>query len=558
MSRLGPIHLSATAVEAEAPTFLEFDGLEAGTDDKARREIGGLAVPYGEKIERPNVFLGTRFLEFAPGAAEWRETAQVFYGHDHLDRGLPIGRVLSAEDSEAGSRISARLSETAKGNEVYTLVQDDVLNRFSIGFYTLAYEVLDADDPERATLRVTKADVFEVSVVPDPAYSTAVLDTVLSNNRKEHKAMPCEKCGKVHAQGVTECQATTFATADDVRSLTGAIETLERQVATLGQAGDEPDGLSAPGETYGEFLQMVARGETEALEFLAQVQTLAATTADLGGLIKDGWVGDRYRAITERRRILNLFSRSPLPATGMSVEFGSVRPTSDTTQVGKQAAEGDTLSYGKIAFGVETAPVETFGGWSDMSRQTIERSGVAVVERFFDALLNKYAQTTEAAVRAELHDAANAHTLAGTGVHDLATADGWIDYVIDAATFLDQGGLPIQFLVVAPDVFKSLAKMRDGANADSPRLLDRNNGTINVPGLSGSVFSIPVEISPTAPAGFVRAGHSSAIRSFEAGGAPFRLQDDDITNLTKAMSIYGYMAVAVEDTQALVAPDATA
>ena len=547
---LGPIHLSATAVEAEAPTFLEFDGLEAGTDDKARREIGGLAVPYGEKIERPNMFLGTRFLEFAPGAAKWRDTAQVFYGHDHLDRGLPIGRVLSAEDSEGGSRVTARLSETAKGNEVYTLVQDDVLNRFSIGFYTLAYEVLDADTAD-ATLRVTEADVFEVSVVPDPAYSTAVLDTVLSNNRKDG-AMPCDKCGKIHAQGVAECQVTTFASADDVRSLTGAIETLERQVATLGQGGTgEPDGLQAPGESYGEFLQMVARGESEALEFLA------AVSADLGGLVKDGWVGDRYRAITERRRILNLFSSSPLPASGMNVEFGQVRPTSDTTAVDEQVAEGDTLAYGKIAFDTDTAPVKTYGGWSDMSRQTIERSSVAVVEKFFDALLNKYAKTTEAAVRAALHNAANSATLAGTGTHDLTTADGWIDYVIDSATFLDERGLPVEFLVTAPDVFKDLAKLRDGANADSPRLLDRTNGTINIPGLTGSLFTIPVVISPTAPAGFVRAGHASAIRSFEAGGAPFRLQDDDITNLTKAMSIYGYMAVAVEDTEALVAPDVT-
>ena len=62
---------------------------------------------------------------------------------------------------------------------------------------------------------------------------------------------------------------------------------------------------------------------------------------------------------------------------------------------------------------------------------------------------------------------------------------------------------------------------------------------------------------PTAAAGFVRAVHSSAIRTFEDGAAPFRLQDDDITNLTKAMSVYGYLATAVEDEDAIVAPDET-
>lgn len=547
--------LSAAVVE-DVAEFLEAPGLLA-VEDAETRVIEGLAVPYGERIERPNMMLGTRFLEFAPGAAKWRETAQLFYGHDHLTRGLPIGRVLDArDDGDKGSRVRARVSETPKGSEVYTLMRDDVLNRMSIGFYTLAYEVVDADTAD-ATLRVTEADVFEVSVVPDPAYQSAVVDQVLSSNRKE-QAMPCSKCNQVHPQGVTECQVTTFASADDVRSLTGAIETLERRVETLGQGGGGDENvLQAPGQTYGEFLQMVARGEAEALEFLQAFATLAATTADLGGLIKDGWVGDRFRMVEERRRVLNLFSRSPLPASGMNVEFGKVEAASDTTQVGEQAAQGDTLLYGKIAFDTDTAPVKTYGGWSDMARQVIERSSIAVVERFFDALLNRYAQTTEAAVRTVLHNAANAHTLTGTGTHDLATADGWIDFVVDAATFLDTKGLPVEFLIVDPGGFKSLAKLRDGANADSPRLLDRNSGSVNIPGLSGDVFNVPVRISPSAPANFVRAGHSSAIRTFEAPGAPFRLQDDDITNLTQAMSVYGYMATAVEDAEALVAPDAT-
>lgn len=555
---LGPVHLSTAAPERAPAEFLEAAGvLEVQDDQDGDRIVEGLAVPYGERIERPNFMLGTRFLEFAPGAAKWRETAQVFYGHDHLDRGLPIGRVLEASDDGAkGSRVRGRISETSKGNEVYTLLRDGVLDRFSIGFYVTAYEVVDADSAD-ATMRVTEADVFEVSVVPDPAYSTAVVDSVLSNNRKE-TGMPCATCGQVHAQGVTECQTpTTFASADDVRALTGAIETLERRVETLGQGGGQGGGpaVDNPFPSYGAFLQAVARQDAEALEFLQTMATLAATTDDLGGLIQDGWVGDRYRLVEERRRILNLFSRSPLPAQGMNVEFGQVKPTSDTTQVGKQAAQGDTLPYGKIAFGTSTAPVETYGGWSDMARQVVERSSVAVVERFFDALLNRYAQTTEAAVRAALHNAANAHTLAGTGTHDLTTADGWVDFVVDAATFLDDKGLPVEFLVVSPDIFKSTAKIRTGTNGDY--FLDRNNGTIDVPGLSGSVFRVPMTISPSAPTGFVRAGHSSAIRTFEAPGAPFRLQDDDITNLTQAMSVYGYMATAVEDAEALVAPDAT-
>ena len=52
----------------------------------------------------------------------------------------------------------------------------------------------------------------------------------------------------------------------------------------------------------------------------------------------------------------------------------------------------------------------------------------------------------------------------------------------------------------------------------------------------------------------VRAGSGDGIVTYEAPGAPFRLQDDDITNLTSAFSIYGDAAFAVEDENALIRP----
>lgn len=521
------------------PDFLEVTTLAASSTDDGERIVEGLAVPYGERIERPNMWLGTRFLEFAPGSATWRETAHLFYGHDHLDRQMPIGRVLEGtDDGTKGSRVRAKLSKTSKADDVYELLRDDVLNRFSVGFLANSYEIVDADT-EDATLRITDADVFEVSVVPDPAYQTAKVEQVLSNRRKETGNMT----------GTDTLDPTTLASAEDVRELSTAVDTLSRRVETLGSSrSDEPAGIRAPGDSYGEFLQMVARGDREALDFLAAVSN------DLGGLVRDGWVGDRYKLIQERRRVLNFFASSPLPAEGMNVEFGLVKPTSDTIQVDEQLAEGDTLAYGKLAFGTDTAPVKTFGGWSDMSRQAIDRSSVAVVERFFDALLNEYARRTELAVRTALANATG-HVLAGTGTHDLTTADGWIDFTVDAATWLDTKGLPIEGFLVAPDVFKTTAKITTGSNGDY--LLDRNSGQISVPGLSGEIFTVPMLIVPTAATGFVRAAHSSAIRTFEDGAAPFRLQDDDITNLTKAMSVYGYMATAVEDADAIVAPDET-
>lgn len=529
--------------------------LEPTAEQKERREITGLAVPYLEDMARPDWLGRFDVQRFALESAVPRDNTVIYFGHDHLQRGLPVGRVLAFEHADDGLRITARISETSKGNDVYTLLKDKVLDRFSIGYRHVANHLEDVDVEDKPTALVhDQVDVFEVSVLSDPQYDTAVIDGVLTRlpNQKE-TLMKCTKCGKVHAAGVTECQLdiTTLASAEDVNALSASVEDLTRQIATLGATGNGSDTPVAPGSSYGEFLQMVATGEQEALDFLAYV---GGTVGDLGDWVKDSWVGDIYKPITERRRLHNLFSSSPLPATGMNVEYGKL--LSDTTDVDEQLLEGDTLAYGKIAFDTATAPLKTYGGWGEMSRQEVERSSMAVVEKFYSALVNRYAKVTEAALRTIVNDPANRHVLAGAGVHDLATADGWIDYTVDSAVWLDDLGYDPEFVLVGYDVFKSLAKLRDGDNADAPRLLDRSSGKVNIVSLTGDLFSLPVV--PVNVPGLVRIGHSEAIRTFEAGGAPFRLQDDDVTNLTKAFSIYGYEAIAVQQPDLLVAPDTVA
>ena len=46
--------------------------------------------------------------------------------------------------------------------------------------------------------------------------------------------------------------------------------------------------------------------------------------------------------------------------------------------------------------------------------------------------------------------------------------------------------------------------------------------------------------------------NSSAVTTFESAGAPLRLTDADITNLTNTMSVYGYAAIASIDPKAMV------
>lgn len=539
--------MTAAAPEVEASFLACPVTLAAEEDSSGRRMVEGIAVPYGEPLSRPHRS-GARFQVFEKGAARFRPNAQLFYGHDHLTGGLPVGRVLSEEVQhlDEGAAISAALSVTPKGEEVYVLLKDGVLDRFSIGFYDVAGYLSEDGD----TWHHTEVEVFETSVVPDPAYQTAAIKSVLHQQHPTKEGNPT--------------MTAAAPTAEDFETLSTSVTDLSRQVATLGAlGGDDADAISVPYGSYGAFILGAARREDEALAFLAAIEERVAqyqlgTVADLGGWVKDSWVGE----ITQRpraRKLHALFESGALPASGLSVEYGFLDHATTDADVAKQTAEGETLAYGKIAFDVATAPVETFGGWGDMSVQKIQRSGVAVVEKFFAYLAGMYDKTTEANLRAKVLDLANATALAGTGVDDLTTVAGVTDFVIDASFALEDnanGILVPEFVLVGRGMFKAWANLT--MTAGERPFLDRDSGKIDVVGLAGEVFSLPVVPVAGAADDFVRVGHSSAIKTFEDGAAPFRLQDGDITNLTEAFSVYGYEAVAVQDKTALIAPDVTA
>lgn len=580
------------SVQAGLGSSLSFDlspvvlaGDEAPADDADGWEVVGCAIPYGVELERLDWLTGATRWTFDQGSVEYDEGSQLFYGHDHMALGMPIGLITEASELPAGHELAdgtklphggklirAKISKTAKGAEVRTLAKDGVLRRFSVGLdRPNATTVLEDAESDNPLLRWQRAPVWETSIVPRAAFHEhALIDSVMSGANLKGNTMHCDKCGAPQHAGA--CQADVLAAHQArqtgggdqgnlgqlqtvVDSLSGTVQNLERQLALLGDGSGAGTGapVTIPGESYGHFLQLLAGGDQDAMNFLAFVGT---DTGDLvaADWIQDTWVGPIVNMMTERRRVLNLFTTRPLPATGMTVAYGRVL-SEGTLQVAKQENEGDLLPYGKLAFDAgQSAPVETFGGWSDMSRQAIERSGANVVEALFLGLVNRYLQVTEARARSIAMNPANSSpSAAATAIHDLSTADGWIDFVLDSSFALDDSGLPLDFILVGRNRFRELAHMKTPADVEF--MLDRNFGQISVKRQDAETLELPIiPVNNPTDQLAVRAGSGDGIVTYEAGGAPFRLQDDDITNLTSAFSIYGYAAFAVENENALIRP----
>ena len=70
-------------------------------------------------------------------------------------------------------------------------------------------------------------------------------------------------------------------------------------------------------------------------------------------------------------------------------------------------------------------------------------------------------------------------------------------------------------------------------------------GASNLVAPALNVGGLTVIVNPALSANSFYVASGDAIKTWESAGAPFRLQDENIINLTKDFSLYGYMAVGL-------------
>jgi hypothetical protein len=303
--------------------------------------------------------------------------------------------------------------------------------------------------------------------------------------------------------------------------------------------------------SYGEFAQRMVKGDSAAVE-LARA---ASTSADT--VLLPGWLGYIDNLIANNRPTVSLFSRGALPASGLTVEYAQV--SANTLAVAAQSAENAALSFGNISIDTTSASVVTYGGYTSMSKQTVERSSVNYLDTALRALSIQYAKATNAALVAEL---AAIDFTTKTFDADGGTASSLAEGIANASAYIyENTGLRPEFILADPDAYVTIVKT---AATDGRLLLSANGdgsntvGGANIPGLSASIFGLPVVVDPALASGTVYLANSAAVQTLESAGAPIRLSDGDITTLTDSISVYGYMAIIKPFLGALVKLDVTA
>jgi HK97 family phage prohead protease len=496
--------------------------------DAEERTIVGLAVPYGQEIE----LNGNTKERFEAGAIQSIEDVKLFYGHEE-----PIGKVVEGRDTEEGYEIVAKISDTPRGNEIYTLLQDDVLNRFSVGFYPVK------DRKEGQTIVREQVTLLEVSVVPFPAFSGAKITEVRSESETEEVEEVAETPNETESETMENIELDVRTVQDEVAEL--------RRVIEAGQSVETAAPAIMKFRSQGEYAKGLLAGDEDA-KALARAASTSADTVALPGFL--GFINN---LIDTNRPALSVFSRAALPAAGLTVEYAKV--TANTISVGVQDPENEALAFGNLTIDSVSANVVTYGGYTEFSKQTIQRSSVNYLDTALQALSIAYANATNAAfinvVQTQDYSAKRFDVSAGTSAALIAG-------LTDASTYIfKNSGLRPEAIVVGTTAFKFLLSVQ-GSDGRPVVVVDgagfNNIGSANVPGLAGQIMGLPIIVDPAMSVTRAFVANSRALQTLESPGAPVRLSADDITTLTDAISVYGYMAITIPFANAIVELDCVA
>ena len=474
-------------------------------------EITARAVPLDTPTEIAPGFVET----IQSGALVPRETGVKLFS-EHRD---VIGVVTETREEDGGLVIDARISDTQLGRDVRQLIADGALTQMSIGF-------LPAEDGQTITrtetgidVTVTRATLYEVSVVPFPAYEdTAITDQRSATEERETTTMT--------ENVIDRLDDALGGLAVDVRALSDRIDHVETAQV------EEPHPL-AQYRSYGDYIKRAPEG----LDFreLTKVGQSAQPPA---------WLGRLQAKMEAKKRVTNALAYThDVPAQGETVQYSVYKE--DSLKVAAYT-EGTTLVPGTMADELKSAKIVPFAGAVSLTRATVNRADPAYLDDIGQRMAIKYAKTFEdwnvQFVREQIVAAAAVQSVGGQTTAKAVTAESLRNVIIDAQkAFDDSDQYSIDGLFLTWDLIKTIASL-----GEEKRLLRwvgsdpavANEGKIDpTKPISLSLYGVPVTPMPGETLACFYDKRAVAIR--DDGETPLRLQQDQVLSLQRDVAIYG-------------------
>ena len=414
--------------------------IDAAAGEAGRREITGIAVPYGVAA---TVADGTSVI-FEQGSLPVDGKApRLYMNHDATNA---IGIVTERVDTPEGMMFTAKISKTQAGDEALILAMDGVLDSVSVGVNPIKYTT--AKD---GTVTVTAADWIELSLVPVPAFAGAIITDIAASIPQEEPEI-----STIETEPTQETEPMSEATIPAVEATipTAPIPAQAKREFKLPNAGEFMAAYHIGGDT---FKNMNAAVQEFAQTQRTPLQAAAGDvlTTDTPGLLPIPVLLPLVQDLNFVRPTVEALGARAYPDGGQSKTF--IRPTITThTSVAAQATELSAASATTMVIASNSVSKTTLAGQVTLSIQDIDFTSGPAMNLILNDLMGEYMIASDNfAADALLAASSNQGGWDGT-LSDLLTL------IYGAASSISNGRnwLPTH-MFVSVDVWAQLGKLAD-------------------------------------------------------------------------------------------------
>ena len=418
--------------------------IEAEAGATPTRQISGIAVPYNVPA---TVSDGTK-VQFAEGSLPVDGKAPKMFMYHNSS--MPVGLITARKETPQGMMFTASIVDTQAGTDALTMASAGVLDSVSVGV-----NVLKSHNAKDGTMIVTAADWLELSLVPVPAFSGALIESVYASNESvtipEEQAPDEPEATEPQENPVSE----PIIEASAPESIpTNPIFAQAKRDFVMPSAGEFMAAFHIGGDTFANMNKAVADYSASNRTAL-QAAAGDVLTTDTAGLLPVPVLGPLVQDLNFLRPTVEAVGARAYPDSGQQKTF--IRPTITThTSVGTQSTELSAVSATTMVIAANTISKTTLAGQVTLSVQDIDFTSPAAMQLILTDLMGEAMIASDNLAADNLLAAATS-----SGVWDLSVAD-LLKSVYDSAVDISNGrNWTPTHMFVSPDVWGQLGQLAD-------------------------------------------------------------------------------------------------
>jgi HK97 family phage prohead protease len=356
--------------------------VDAAAGETGRREITGIAVPYGVAA---TVSDGTSVI-FQPGSLPVDGKApRLFMYHD---ASMPVGIVTERVDTPEGMMFTAKISASTQGQDAMIMLQETVIDQVSVGVNPRKFSY-----DEDGTMIIESADWTELSLEPIGAFGDmANIATVAASIPQ-----PEQDLSTIETEPTQETETMSEVTpveAVEATIPTAPLYAQAKRTFAMPSAAEYLAAYHAGGEVFRKVNDafIIAQGEKQTALQAAAGDT---TTSNTPGLLPVPVLGPVFENLNQYMRpVVQAVGARSMPDGGNQKTF--IRPTWTThTSVAAQAAELDAVSATTPVIASNVISKTTLSGQVTLSIQDVDFTSPAAMQIILTDLIGQYMQASD-------------------------------------------------------------------------------------------------------------------------------------------------------------------